>query len=171
LADASTDPVVVGLGRVLILLIVLAVLGVAIMVWRQVSDQRVPEAVAPGGFEQPRSADADGPEGGTVIMAAAQPAHIHFDLSTLNEDGLLGPPGGLRALSYEFCIPAEERTISEVKSIDQTVEIYRDSPGRIGCTEDQSLVIGNTHQPGFRKVLQQLSELPYVTRVDQAFFE
>jgi hypothetical protein len=30
---------------------------------------------------------------------------ITFDLEQLNENGLYGPPGGLRALHYEFCIP------------------------------------------------------------------
>jgi hypothetical protein len=43
--------------------------------------------------------------------------------------------------------------------------------GRIGCVESELLFIGNTHQPGFREVLAALSRLPFVARIDQAFFE
>ncbi|MCK5191008.1 MAG: hypothetical protein KAR12_13230, partial [Methylococcales bacterium] len=33
---------------------------------------------------------------------------IEFDITKLNQQGLYGPADGLRSLSYEFCIPAEE---------------------------------------------------------------
>src|SRR6476619_5023653 len=36
------------------------------------------------------------------------PEKIRLDLSGLREDGLYGPPDGLRALAYEFCIPARQ---------------------------------------------------------------
>lgn len=90
---------------------------------------------------------------------------IHFDLSALNDDGLYGPPDGLRAAAYEFCIPALHDLAGEVRSIDPTVQIYPGSPGRIGCGSDEYLCIGSTGQPGFREVLADLAALEYVTRI------
>ncbi len=43
--------------------------------------------------------------------------------------------------------------------------------GRIGCAASELLCIGNTHQPGFHEALAALSRLPYVARIEQAFFE
>ncbi len=96
---------------------------------------------------------------------------IDFDQSTLNEQGLYGPTDGLRALSYEYCIPEGEAHADEVATIDASAEIHAGSPGRIGCSDDESLVTGHTHQPNFRVVLSKLAELPYVKRIEQSFFE
>jgi hypothetical protein len=111
------------------------------------------------------AASAQSPDGGETR------AKIRFDLSRLNGSGLQGPPDGLRALDYEFCIPSGETYATEIKAIDPSAAFYARSPGRIGCTENQSLVIGNTHQPGFRTVLRNLAARPYVTRIDESFFE
>lgn len=108
------------------------------------------------------AASAQSPEG---------PATIRFDLSRLNDSGLHGPPGGLRALSYEYCVPSGEKYVNEVKSIDPGATVYSRSRGRIGCAGDQALVTGNTHQPRFREILENLAALPYVTRIDESFFE
>jgi hypothetical protein len=90
---------------------------------------------------------------------------IAFDLSGFNDHGLYGPPDGLRAAMYEFCIPARADLAAKVASIDPTVQIYAASPGRIGCTGDEYLCIGSTGQPGFRDVLANLARLDYVTRI------
>ena len=110
-----------------------------------------------------------------ALAACSQPkssgnaeAKIQFDLSTLNDDGLQGPPDGLRSLSYEFCIPASKR--AEVAKLDPTIG-FSESPGRIGCTQGQLLCIGNTHQPRFREVLFELASLSYVTEIREVFFE
>ena len=92
-------------------------------------------------------------------------AKIHFDVSEFNDDGLYGPPDGLRAAMYEFCIPAGADLAVEVASIDPTVQIYGSSPGRIGCGSDEYLCIGSTGQPGFREVLANLAQLEYVSRI------
>jgi hypothetical protein len=92
-------------------------------------------------------------------------AKIHFELSEFNDDGLYGPPNGLRAAMYEFCIPARADLAAEVASIDPTVQIYASSPGRIGCGSDEYLCIGSTGQPGFREVLANLAQLEYVSRI------
>lgn len=96
---------------------------------------------------------------------------ITFNLNQLNDQGLYGPPGGLRALSYEFCIPADSRLANQVKAIDPTVVIYSNSKGRSRCSGYKYLCIGNTHQPEFRAVLLNLAGLPFVKRINQCFFE
>ncbi|HQO58623.1 MAG TPA: hypothetical protein PLT76_07875 [Candidatus Omnitrophota bacterium] len=96
---------------------------------------------------------------------------ITFDISKCNDEGLSGPPDGLVALSYEFCIPAGNDYIQEVKAIDPTVEIYEGSSGRIGCSPEEYLCIGNTHQKDFKAVLYRLAALLYVKRIDQCFWE
>lgn len=108
-----------------------------------------------------------------VVTAASQDenaAKIRFDLSILNDAGLYGPPQGLRALSYELCIPDRPDTVAEVRGIDASVRIER-ARGRIGCVDGELLCIGHTHQGGYRDVLAALARLPYVARIDQAFFE
>jgi hypothetical protein len=95
---------------------------------------------------------------------------IRFDLSRLDAAGLHGPPDGLRALSYEFCIPDRADTAARVREIDGSVEMHR-SRGRVGCSDRELLCIGSTHQPGYRDVLDALARLPYVTRIEEAFFE
>jgi hypothetical protein len=96
---------------------------------------------------------------------------IDIDLDKLNEEGLYGPPDGLRALDYEFCIPADEALLDEVKAIDSSVVFYRKSPGRIGCQTEQYLCIGNTHQENFRHVLCKLAALSYVNLIQETFWE
>ena len=96
---------------------------------------------------------------------------ITFSLEQLNESGLYGPPDGLRALHYEFCIPGDSQHEAEVRQIDPTIQISKTSPGRVGCTEGEYLCVGHTHQPDFRMVLFSLASLPYVKRIDQAFFD
>lgn len=98
-------------------------------------------------------------------------AKVGFDLDMLDGDGLYGQPDSLRALDYEFCIPAHERYAAEVRAIDPTVQIFSSSPGRVACTENEYLAIGNTHQSGFRSVLFELASLPYVRRIEPAYFE
>lgn len=95
---------------------------------------------------------------------------IRFDLSELDESGLLGPKGGKVALDYEFCIPREEQYRKEVESIDPSLKIQT-VKGRIGCGRDQYLCLGNTHQEHYREVLYRLAGLGYVERIERAFFE
>ncbi len=95
---------------------------------------------------------------------------IPFVLSQLDEDGLYGPEGGKVALDYEFCIPKEEKYLQEARKIDPSLKV-QSSRGRIGCGKDQYLCLGNTHQKNYRDILYGLARLPYVERIEQAFFE
>jgi hypothetical protein len=87
---------------------------------------------------------------------------IRLDLNALDHDGLTGPPDGLRALAYEFCIPARAECIAEVRRLDPSLTIHLGSPGGIRCGEDEALCVGSTHQKDHRKVLERLAALPYV---------
>lgn len=96
---------------------------------------------------------------------------IKFDLEQFDEDGLYGPPDGKQALSYEFCIPAKEEYADEVQSIDPTLTVHPTLPGRIGCTDNEYLCLGNTHQKNYREVLFNLARLDYIEKIEQSFFE
>ena len=109
--------------------------------------------------------------GNEATISDADKQKIRFDLSTLNEDGLRGPPDGFRSLTYEFCIPAEQSCLDEVTRIDPTAQSTIGSHGRIHCPPDRHLVMGNTHQTNFRVVLFRLAGLTYVERIEESFFE
>jgi hypothetical protein len=96
---------------------------------------------------------------------------IKFPLDNIHPDGLRGPTGGLVAVSYEFCVPASDTVHQNVQQLDPTLQIYSGSPGRIGCTTNQTLAIGNTHQSEWREVLQALSSLNYVSEIREGHFE
>ena len=104
-------------------------------------------------------------------LTAAQRDKIVLDLSTLDDRGLRGPPNGRRSMSYEFCIPANERNVAEVQRIDPTLEVMRGSRGRIGCTKNQYLCVGQTSQRGYRQVLERLAGLDYTSRIVESTFE
>lgn len=148
-------------GGVLPLLVALAV-PVQSQSQSQSQAQAGPDPGPPLGPREP----AVGEEG-----AAPMAPLVGLDLDALDQDGLLGPPDGKRALHYEFCIPNHQRPRAEVAAIDPRADFYPAVPGRSGCGVAQVLVIGSTHQPGFRRVLQRLAALPYVHRIQRADFE
>jgi len=98
-------------------------------------------------------------------------AKIEFSLADIREDGLTGPPDGLRAVSYEFCVPDEAAKLAEVQAIDPTVQVMLGAKGRVGCGDGTVLCIGSTHQPNWRAVLERVGSLSYVPRVARADFE
>jgi hypothetical protein len=117
----------------------------------------------PDAFE----ATVDAAEGG----AMARCSKLDFDLGQLDEKGLVGPPDGKVAVSYEFCIPKDQQLADEVRSIDPTIAIHADSRGRVGCGPMEVLCLGSTNQPNFREVLERLCELEYVQRIERTWFE
>lgn len=107
-----------------------------------------------------------------AALAGGDPTRvIAFDLNRLDAAGFQGPPDGRRALDYEFCIPQGQRFRDQVAAIDPSARFQPGSRGRIGCAPAQVLVLGNTHQGGYREVLLGLARLPYVKRIAEAFFE
>lgn len=106
-----------------------------------------------------------------VILSEKQAEKIRFDLSLLNYDGLMGNADSLAAVDYEFCIPANEQYVEEVRYLDPSIKLHQSSPGRIGCNSNEYLIIGNTHQPDFKMVLTNLAKLSYVERIERCFWE
>ena len=108
---------------------------------------------------------------GASVSVPGSESKIRFDLDRVDGDGLQGPPDGLRALHYEYCIPDRPEAIREVTAIDPMLQIQRGSPGRVGCGTGELLCLGHTHQPGYRAVLERLAALPFVAEIHEAFFE
>ncbi len=96
---------------------------------------------------------------------------IKLDFKKFDETGLSGPADGKVSTHYEFCIPADEKAWKRVKKIDPTAGLMKGSSGRSGCQPDRWLVIGNTHQPRFKRVLYDLASLPFVEKIQETFFE
>jgi hypothetical protein len=96
---------------------------------------------------------------------------VRFDLAAIGADGLEGPPDGRRAVDYEFCVPAEEAVVAEVKRIDPTAQAHPGVRGRSGCRRGQVLVMGNTHHDRWRESLERLASLRYVQRIQRVDFE
>jgi hypothetical protein len=104
------------------------------------------------------------------FLLACEYSKITFDLSQIDESGLIGTGSGKHSLSYEFCIPRGQKFLEEVLAIAPEVQHYT-SPGRIGCRKEQYLCIGNTHNPQWREILLQLANLSYIERINQTFWE
>lgn len=96
---------------------------------------------------------------------------IGFNINAIDKDGLIGPTDGKVALNYEFCIPAENQYIIEVRQIDPSVKCHKKSKGRVGCSKMEWLCIGNTEQEHARLKIHRLSELPYIERIQRTYFE
>lgn len=96
---------------------------------------------------------------------------VHVNFKQLDKEGLRGPTGGKVAVNYEYCIPSNEKYWQKVQQIDKTAQKYAGSRGRIGCQQDQWLLIGTTHQPGYQRVLYELASLPFIDRIDETFWE
>lgn len=92
---------------------------------------------------------------------------IKFDISLISPDGLIGPPDGLRSISYEFCIPAIHEAVKTIHTIDSQIDIDRQSPGRIGCGKNQYLCIGHTHNKQWKDILLAVASLDYVERIEE----
>lgn len=95
---------------------------------------------------------------------------VRLDFKKLDAEGLSGPASGKVAVNYEFCIPANAKNWKEVQKIDPSAQ-KQASKGRIGCRDDQWLVIGSTHQARYQRILYELASLPYVARIEQTYWE
>ncbi len=95
---------------------------------------------------------------------------IEFDLSQIDEQGLIGPDDGKVIVDYEFCVPEGEKYADEVMAIDPTLQAPL-SNGRINCGEGYMLFIGNTHQKNWEEVLMKLARLEYVEEIRRVMWE
>ena len=95
----------------------------------------------------------------------------NFDLEKIDNNGLRGPPDGKVSVDYEFCIPHEEDKLQGISDIDADIRCKQGPGGRIGCSADEYLCIGNTGMKDFKRILCSLSMLDYVERIDETFWE
>lgn len=95
---------------------------------------------------------------------------VKIDFSKLDNQGLSGPEGGKVAANYEFCIPKDAQKWKTIQKIDATAQQYK-GRGRIGCTPEQWLIIGSTHQKNYRRVLYQLASLDFIHRIEETYWE
>lgn len=93
---------------------------------------------------------------------------IGFDLAAIDAAGLRN---GEVSVDYEYCIPADEKTLKKVQDIDPKVKLMKTSKGRIGCTKDQWLCISNTHDPAWKEKLLAIAALDFVERMEETVWE
>ena len=95
---------------------------------------------------------------------------IKMDFRKFDNEGLAGPAGGKVAAAYEFCIPASEKNLAQVKKIDLSAQ-RSGGKGRVACSDKEWLIMGSTHQKNFQRVLFELASLPYVREIQETFYE
>ena len=93
---------------------------------------------------------------------------MSFTFSKLDKNGLIKKRG--TSLAYEFCIPNKEEYLDKIKSIDESIAIYKSSTGRIGCSKDEILCIGETSNRDFKRILTEIGNLNYVKSINESFF-
>jgi len=96
---------------------------------------------------------------------------IGFDINAIDKEGLVGETGSKVALNYEFCIPANNRYVNEVRQIDPSLQFHKKSKGRIACSKAEWLCIGNSNQEYARMKIQRLAELSFIKRIERTYFE
>lgn len=122
-----------------------------------------------------------------LTMSSSVPLHecyinkVKFDLSNINDEGLIGPPDGLRSVSYEFCIPLSDELLAHVLRIDPTIQHFQSSRGRIMCPEGQQLCIAETYSevrtptadgvPPWKDILCRLSSLEFIEKFERYYAE
>lgn len=75
------------------------------------------------------------------------------------------------SIDYEFCIPYQDKYLIEIKKIEPSINCFHGSGGRIGCTNNEYLCIGNTHLKNSKNTLCQLSSREYIQRIDPCYWE
>ena len=87
---------------------------------------------------------------------------ITFDLTGIDEQGLIGPSDGKVLIAYIFRIPNERSKRKELVSIDPSLRVFK----RNG--EDHYTCIGEGGNPA---LLIRLARLPYVKKIDRFYGE
>lgn len=91
---------------------------------------------------------------------------VKFDLNEIDEQGLLNKV----AVDFEFCILNQQKYIDEVIAIDASLKQIA-SKGRSKCSKDQVLIIGNSSNKEYKKILCKISQLTYVKEINRTYWE
>jgi hypothetical protein len=92
---------------------------------------------------------------------------IKFDLEKIGTDGL---NRAKTPVEYEFCLPANREVFDNLKKIDPTLKKMK-GKGRVGCTNDEWLVMGNTRQKNWKTSLINLAKTPEIREIREVFWE
>lgn len=95
---------------------------------------------------------------------------IKFDIYELDKRGQLGMENNKTTLDFEFCIPNKVDFLMEVKNIDSSLKSQK-GKGRSNCGEEYLLIVGNTYNKDFKKILCKISQLEYVKEINQTMWE
>tara|TARA_R110001592_G_scaffold22641_1_gene89754 strand:+ start:1689 stop:2093 length:405 start_codon:yes stop_codon:yes gene_type:complete len=95
---------------------------------------------------------------------------IKFDLFELDKRGQMGTENNKTTLDFEFCIPNKVDFLMEVKNIDSSLKSQK-GKGRSNCSEEHLLIVGNTYNKDFKKILCKISQLEYVKEINQIYWE
>ena len=112
-----------------------------------------------------------------IVMSCVNPKIVHpspkvgFDVNSLDKEGLITESDKRIAINYEFCIPSNTQCLNEVIRIDPSLKIYKKAKGRIPCSKQEWLCMGNTQQKFSRQKIQSLAELTYIKRIQRAYLE
>lgn len=95
---------------------------------------------------------------------------IKFKLSIFDKNGLTGDENNKVALDYEFCVPNTPEILTKINEIDSSIKPIK-GKGRTKCNSDAILLIGNSYNKDIKKILCNLSQLEYITEINQVFWE
>lgn len=95
---------------------------------------------------------------------------VKMDLGRYDASGFAGTGDGKTTGNYEFCIGKDPKKWKIVQKIDSTAQ-KQGARGRVGCTDNQWLIIGSTRQPHFRRVLYELASQPFIESIEETFWE
>ncbi len=93
---------------------------------------------------------------------------ITFNIKHFDDRGLYGDDK--TAVDYEFCVPNNSETIKTINEIDSSIKPLK-GKGRIKCAENHIVMIGNSYNKDIKNILCKLSQLDYITEINQVFWE
>lgn len=95
---------------------------------------------------------------------------IKFKLSIFDKNGLTSDENNKVALDYEFCVPNTPEILTKISEIDSSIKPIK-GKGRTKCTDNAILLTGNSYNKDIKKILCNLSQLEYITEINQVFWE
>lgn len=109
-------------------------------------------------------------EGINTVQEYCNTNKIKFKLTIFDKNGLIGDENNKVALDYEFCVPNTSEILKTINEIDSNIKPLR-GKGRTKCAENHIVMIGNSYNKDIKKILCKLSQLDYVTEINQVFWE
>lgn len=93
---------------------------------------------------------------------------ITFNIKHFDERGLMGEDK--TAIDFEFCVPNNAETLKTISEIDSSIKPIN-GKGRTKCADNHIVMIGNSYNKDIKNILCKLSQLNYITEINQVFWE